>query len=188
MSDMLKQLQQEMNIPSFSFKARETGEQLAMSVFNGRVRFSIFPPKGSNARGLIFNQALQPSGLILFKDMLKKYDTMTPESRQNLMFMDWDQDAKQAKPKASLIFGKDEKQNYYFELQFKHNDNNKVVQFSIMAGVIAQPTSDFSFADKSKLQVRTILDWMETVVPVAICLTGSKFKPQGGGQSNGNQY
>jgi hypothetical protein len=187
MSEMLQQLQKELNIPSFSFKAKETGEQLAMSVFNGRVRFSVFPPKGSNARGLIFNQALQPSGLILLKEMLAGYDTMTPDSRKNIMFMDWDQDAKQAKPKASLIFGQDEKQNFYFELQFKHNDNNKVIRFGIMAGVIAQPSSEFSFADKSKLQVRTMIDWIETIVPVAICLTGSKFKPGGGG-NNGQRY
>jgi hypothetical protein len=185
---VLKDMQSELNIRAFNFKAKETGERLLISVFNGRLRVTVLPPTGSNQKGSVFTQGISAEGTILFKQTLKKYESMKPNDRHAILFVEWDANNKESKPVASMIFGKDEQQNYYFELQFKFHDNNKVIMFPIMAGIGVQTSTEFSFADRSLLKVQTMIDWFENTVPLACILTGLKYDPSSSGGVSDKTY
>lgn len=176
MDSILEQIQKELNVPSFSLKAKDTGEQLNISVFNGRISLTVFPPKGSNARGVVYKNSLNLEGQQILTSMISNALSMSPGSKKTLIFQDFVERA--FVPSATFSLIKDDKQVYQFELQFKYNDNNKTIVFPLIAGEsVKESSAESSFADRSKMRLTAIKYWLDCIVPVACVLTGRKFKP-----------
>jgi hypothetical protein len=177
---ILTQINKEMNIPGFNFKAKEN-EQLTINIFNGKLRFTVWAPQNSQVRGPLFAQSFTDVGNVMFKNMINDaLTTMTPDSRKSIVFSGWTKE-KGSFPVASLILGKDEKQVFYFEIQFKHNDNNKVLKFPISCGATIQDSTEFTPQRKSMLKLEAIKEWYTTILPVAVVLSSIKTKFNNGG-------
>lgn len=181
---MLEALQKDLNIPSFSFKCKESGEQLSLSVFNGRAGLTVWPPRESNTRGVVFKQNFTAEAQLLFKRALRKVADDAPGARNSLLFNKWDGDNKKFTPDATVVIGKDDKNIYFIELQFQYNGNNKVLKFDMFASNAVQNSSEeLGFPEKSRLRLDAIIEYFNTLVPIAQIITGRKFvqKPNGGG-------
>jgi len=194
MENILEAIQKDMKIPDFQFKAQETGEKLVLSIFNGKASIVIFPPDKSSERGTVLRQSFQMSGWVMLKRLFASYSTMNPGDRKALVFQTWDVDQKMNIPSGTMILGKDEKMQYYIEMQFKFNGNNKQIKFSVSCGQgIQESAGDFGWPERSTAQMEAIVDWCENVAPVAMCLTGRKMsfsnnKSNGYGGGNGGQF
>ncbi len=195
MENILEALQKDLNIPSFSLKCKDSGEQLSISVFNGRAGLTVWPPRESNTRGVVFKQNFTPEAQLMFKRSLRKVADGTT-SRDSLLFNKWDTEAKKFVPEATVVIGKDEKNIYFIELQFQFNGNNKVLKFEMYASNAVQNSSEeLGFPEKSRLRLDAIIEYFDTLVPIAQIITGRKFvqKPNGGsngpaGFGNNNSY
>jgi hypothetical protein len=188
---VLEQIQKELNIPSFSFNAKDTGERLSLQVFNGRLGITLWPPEKSNQKGPVFRQNFTPAGGVMFKKMMREASTMAPNTRKTILFSEWDPDTKKSSVKGALVLGRNEKMEFYFEAQFSFNGNNKSVTFNIMASnSISDSATEFGFPQRSAAQVDAINDWIDTIVPLAIVITSRKqsFDKGGGGVSDSAEY
>lgn len=193
MDNILEKIQKDMKTPDFQFKAQETGEKLSLSVFNGKPNLTIFPPDKSGQRGVLARQAFPMAGWVMLRRMLVNYDKMNPGDRKALVFQTWDRDQKQNIPAGTMILGKDEKMQYYIEMQFKFEGNNKQIKFNISCGQgIQESTAEFGWPERSAAQMAAVAYWCTDVVPVLLCTTGRKmqFNGNGGGGNGGggNSY
>lgn len=181
MENILEAIQKDLNIPSFSMKCRESGEQLSINVFNGRVGLTVWPPRESNVRGVVFKQSMTPEALMLLKRSFKKVLESNEPIRDSILFNVWSDSDKKFTPNASVILGKDDKGIYFMEIQFKHNGNNKVLKFDFLASNAVQSSSDeMGFPERSKLRMEAIIEFLHTIVPIAQIVTSRKISPQGG--------
>jgi hypothetical protein len=179
MENMLEALQKDLNIPSFSLKCKDSGEQLSISVFNGRAGLTVWPPRESNTRGVVFKQNFTPEAQLLFKRALRNTADATPGTRNSLLFNKWDSEAKKFIPEATIVIGKDDKNIFFIELQFQYNGNNKVLKFDMYASNAVQNSSEeLGFPEKSRLRLDAIIEYFDTLVPIAQIITGRKFVPK----------
>lgn len=184
----------EMQVPKITAYAKDGKEQLMISVFNGKVNMTIWPGRDSGQSGVMFKQNLNLDGVALLKTLLKKVSAGQPGTKSSLNFQTYNRDTRKYEPGTVIVFGKDEKQVYFFEFQFKHNGNAKSLRFDMKVPNSMSIGSDImSDAEKSSARMKAFFTFLEDIAPSAMLLSGKKFKGSynrssgnsGGGSSSG---
>jgi uncharacterized membrane protein YgcG len=174
-----------MQIPKIAAYSQEN-ESLSISVFNGKVNMTIFPPRDSGQKGIIHKLSLTLDGFAALKKVMKKVAAGQPGNKTPMIFQKYNRDAKKYEHDSALIFGKDEKQVFFFEFQFTHNGNSKSIKFDMKCPNSMTVGADImSDAEKSSIRMAALYIFLDDIAPTAMLLSGKKYNPNGYKKSGG---
>jgi len=171
---------------SFTLKAVDRGpESIAFNVFGGRVGFTVWAGGGGSR---LLSQNFTLDSLCMFKRDLKAVRDGQPGITRTLVFQDWDKNEKKWKTASSLIIGKDDKNVYYFEVQFNANGTHKSIRFNLRASAsVTSTTDETSPAIASAIRLEAMIVWIDDHVPFLINATIRPYRPNDNrNQSNSN--
>lgn len=175
LSDDIKPLQ-------FYSKANDGGESLVISCFAGKVSINIGKPRESGG-GFLYNNGLTLDGVHLLKKAMDIVKNGQPGGQQVLVFQKFEPEVKKFQLTSSIIFGKDEKQVYYFEVQFKDKEGNaRTIRFNqSIAATVTLGGDGLSAPEKSTARVAALYHWLNNDAPTAMLLTAQKWNGNKGG-------
>ncbi len=155
-------------------------ENFQMKVWGGSLRVNITKEKEFKP---IFERALTPAKVTVVKKMIEKIKTSSPGTKLPIVFSEWDRVEKKSAIDFVLTFLKDDKNMYHVEMQWKGNKYDCLLKgpFGISYG--SDPMSE---ADKSAIELDTMLDWLNTVMPMQVILSNKKREFDA--SANGKSY
>lgn len=180
----------EINNPSISFRNRD-GYSIILSTFSGRVNLSVFHKEDKSQRGRgrsVQRITLNEVDLLYVRRIVDNMPSMSPETQKALNIRTRNQESGNYEVVGAICFGKDEKQVYYVELQFKKDGRSHSIRCETVMYSTLQPTEvDFSPAQASADGVSVMKWFLDTVVPLGMVCANYKFEQdnnRGGGNNN----
>ena len=174
-----------MQTPRISQKAADGAEEFIISVWNGKLQIAV----GNGSPGApIWKQSFAGEGLSILVRTLKSVSQAQPGTKKSLIFQKYDPDQKKNVVDSTIVIGKDDKQLFFIEAQFRANGAPKSIRFTLKAGNTISTGEDFNDQARSSARLAYIIDYLEKTVPTAMLLSGRKFEGAPGGQKSGGGY
>lgn len=177
-------------IQKFQMRAKDGAESLTVTVFGGRLSLSVWP---KDARKPTFKYSFTPDATTVLRRCLDQIRAAQPGTRLPFLIGEWKKgengDRGKYEINSAIQVGKDDKQMYYFELQFTDEGNRQSIRFDLsMPGSIQLGDSPLSFPDRSDIRLETLINWIKEYVPAACLATAKPFtkKSYGGGSGGGS--
>ena len=157
---------------------------LVIGVFKGNVSITIWTR--SNNAGPVVKIPLPRSALTHIKECLQKILTGSPGSKIGTSFTKWDNETKKSSPLGVLHVGRDDKAHICLAVQAPSFPSMKFTLKTPGSFDSSEPLTD---VQRSELSARTLIDQLNTDIPVAIALTSEKREgiPQNNRNSSQNR-
>ncbi len=175
----------EYGLGDLSFKGQtirtSTGtETFQMKVWGGSLRVGIVKEKEFKP---MFERSLAPDKITIIKHTIQKIMKASPNTKMPLVFSSYDREQKKPVIDFVLTFLKDDKNLYHIEMQWKGNKFDCLLKgpFGVACG--SDPMSD---VERSSIELETLYDWINSVVPIQCILTNRKREFDG--SANGSTY
>ena len=159
----------DLNFNGQKMKTVTGNESFHMKVWGGSVRVNITKEKEFKP---LFERALTPDKLTIVKRQIHQVMKASPGSKFPIVFSTWDREQKKSVIDYVLTFVKDDKNMYHIEMQWKGNKFDTLLKGPF--GVSLGGSDGMSDAEKSSIELETLLDWITTVAPVQCILTNRR--------------
>ena len=173
-------------------KVRTTtgNENLNFRVWGGSLRVSIVKDKEFKAA---FERPIPATKVTIIKHLIDKVKKASPGAKYPMVCSAYNRETKQWATDYVLTFLKDDKNIYHIEIQWKGNKFDCVLKGP---GGIAFGSDPMTDAEKSAIELETLLDWLTYIAPIQCLLTnkkrdfdssvnGASYTTNGGGSSKG---
>ena len=144
-------------------------ETFQMKVWGGAVRVNITKEKEFKP---LFERSLSPDKLTIIKRQIQSIMKASPGSKFPIVFSTWDREQKKPVIDFVLTFLKDDKNMYHIEMQWKGNKFDCLLKGPF--GVSVGGPDGMSDAEKSSIELETMLDWITHVAPIQCLLTNRR--------------
>ena len=171
----------DLNFNGQRIKTVTGNETFQMKVWGGSVRVNITKEKEFKP---IFERSLSPDKLTIVKRQIHQVMKASPGSKFPIVFSTWDREQKKSVIDYVLTFIKDDKNMYHIEMQWKGNKFDTLLKGPF--GVSLGGPDGISDADKSAIELETLLDWITSVAPIQCILTNRRREFDA--NQNGNTY
>ena len=171
----------DLNFNGQKIKTVTGNENFQMKVWGGMVRVNITKEKEFKP---VFERSLSPDKLTIVKRQIHQVMKASPGSKFPIVFSTWDREQKKSVIDYVLTFIKDDKNMYHIEMQWKGNKFDCLLKGPF--GVSLSGNDGLSDAEKSSIELETMLDWMNTVAPIQCILTNRRREFDQ--SQNGNTY
>lgn len=163
-------------------KVRTTtgNESLNFKVWGGSLRVNITKEKEFKP---LFERPLPANKITIIKHLIEKVKKASPGAKFPMVCSMYNRETKQWATDYVLTFLKDDKNVYHIEIQWKGNKFDCVLKGPGGVSFGSDPMSD---ADKSAIELETLLDWITYIAPVQCMLTNKKREFDG--SVNGANY
>lgn len=171
-------------------KSEKTGSTLQLSVWGGRLFFTVF---GKTSTGNLFRKSIDFSQLMVLESALADLIRMPAESTQSLTFSSRNQDTHKLEPDFQLNLLKDQRQVYMIELKGMDNNKNEFSDrfSSFLRGDVVRNAEPFKPAESSSFAIKGLRHYLTMVCPTEMSLTGRKNTPSNqnnSGKSGGRSF
>lgn len=170
-----------------SARSEKTGNTLQMSVWGGRLGFTVYPKQG---QGNLFKKSITRAQLLVLDSALDNLISMPPESHQNLTLLVWNNEQRKMVPDFQLNFIKDDRQVYMIELKGRGNNGDTFDdKFSfLMRQDIILNAEPFKPAESSSYAVKDLRQYFKFVATSEMSITGRRYNPGATKKDSGNGY
>ena len=178
-----------LSFTQIKFETSTKTEEIRFSCWGGRFRIGVV--KKGEFRPIYEFIASGDKGLVV-RRMLEKIAKSSPGTRLPIVFSAWNKDERAWKPAHVLTFGKNDKNVYYVELQWKGSKYEATIKGP--AG-IALGSDSMSEAERSAYGLDYLIDYVTNTVRLQEILSNKKMEmapgargpaPVSGGDGGGN--
>lgn len=155
-------------------------ESLNFKVWGGFLRVNITKEKEFKP---LFERPLAANKVVILKHLIEKVKKASPGSKFPMVCSQYIRETKQWATEYVLTFLKDDKNIYHIEIQWKGNKFDCVLKGPSGIAFGSDPMTD---AEKSAIELETLLDWLTYIMPIQCLMTNRKreFDPS----TNGATY
>ena len=155
-------------------------ETFQMKVWGGSLRVGIVKEKEFKP---MFERPLAPDKIVIIKHTIQKIMKASPNTKMPLVFSTYDREQKKPVIDFVLTFLKDDKNLYHIEMQWKGNKFDCLLKGPYGVSIGSEAMTD---TEKSAIELETMYDWLNYIVPVQCVLTNRKREFDG--STNGATY
>ena len=158
----------------------DTKNQLAFRVWGGTARLALIKDGEFKA---FFEKPLDLRKQTLIKMELRKMLKAGPETKFPLVFAKWNPEEKRTSPEWVFAGVKDSKLCYSIEIHWNVN----IYKFPLKGPFgISRGSDSLSDADKSEIELLTLIDFLDKQLPIATTLSNRKREFNGSGSHSGD--